>query len=106
MESLGQIGQITSALKLLNNPQVKNVLNAVTALIDALPKFRVEQLHDEKHSYVALIFEHTPENLRRIEAISGLLFDIIEVRAESKFELENEADLYCALLFPVPKEKV
>jgi hypothetical protein len=89
--------------KALNNPHVKQLMDTLKLFTSVLPNFTPQEITDPEtgQSCIALLFEHTEENERRVKAIEALLDDILEVEAEPNAVIESKP--YCALIFKVPK---
>lgn len=86
--------------------QAKQLLGMVKLI---LPKceFRTVQT-DENTEYAAVLFEHTPENMRRVQAIEEVFTDILPpFLALTDFTLEDETGntTYAALLFEIPAKE-
>ena len=84
--------------------QLKDIVSIVSVI---MPKFEYRQLDGDAGSYAAILFEHTPENIRRVGAIGEMLTDILPAFTdEPAFSLDENGKVttYAALLFPIPKE--
>jgi hypothetical protein len=91
-------------LKLLeNNPKAKALLEKLTYLKHIFPPFKTQIITDnEQNEYFALLFDHTPENRRRVEAIGELLGEILSpFDVYQDFNLATDNTTYAALMFPI-----
>lgn len=95
---------LLKAMELLNSPQIKQLIDTVQLFAKILPKFKTETIESEGTTYAALLFEHTEENINRVDALAALLTDIVTVEAHPDFSLDGKAPEFSALLFPLPKE--
>lgn len=88
---------------------IKELAEKGKLLLKILPKFEITEVEMENAKYVAVLFDHSPANIARIEAIENVFTDILPpFQAVSDFTLNDakgKPTLYTALLFEVQKER-
>lgn len=99
-------------MKLLSNPDlISKAQNFMTLAEMLAAKVQVKKIVLGDKLHLALLLPHDKKNINRIQAINALideeplLTDILpEFNAIERFNLQGETAVYCAIVFPMPKE--